>query len=118
VLFSAGTQAAYAVARNEDGTVSVEVDSMTDAPGLQAALQAAGVNAVVEYLPVGKDVPAALVRAGRRGRRNAAERGGRTSDGATRFTISGDRPARRRARDYDADRARRRAGPWHRLGRG
>lgn len=53
-LLSAGTQAAYAVTTNADGTVTVEIDSLTDAAGLQAKLQAAGVNAVVEYLPAGK----------------------------------------------------------------
>jgi hypothetical protein len=53
-FLSAGTQAAYAVTKNADGTVTVEVDSLTDAAGLQSALQAAGVNAVVEYLPAGK----------------------------------------------------------------
>ncbi len=54
VFLSAGTQAAYAVTKNADGTVTVQVDSFSDAPGLEAALQAAGVNAVVQYLPEGK----------------------------------------------------------------
>lgn len=54
VFLSAGTQAAYAVTKNDDGTVTVEIDSLSDAAGLQAKLQAAGVNAVVEYLPAGK----------------------------------------------------------------
>jgi hypothetical protein len=90
-VLSAGTQAAYAVTRNADGTVTVEVDSMTDAAGLQAKLQAAGVNAVVEYLPEGKAckqpwfTPAGVGAAGKT-RGSEVER---TSDGATRFTISG-----------------------------
>ena len=54
LVLSAGTQAAYAVTRNADGTVTVEIDSLSDAAGLQAQLQAAGVNAVVQYLPEGK----------------------------------------------------------------
>lgn len=54
VLLSTGTQAAYAVTKNADGTVTVEIDSLSDAAGLQAKLQAAGVNAVVQYLPEGK----------------------------------------------------------------
>jgi hypothetical protein len=54
LVLSAGTQAAYAVTKNADGTVTVEIDSLSDAAGLQAELQAAGVNAVVEYLPPGK----------------------------------------------------------------
>jgi hypothetical protein len=94
-FLSAGTQAAYAVTKNADGSVSVEVDSLTDAAGLQAALQAAGVNAVVEYLPAGKMckqpwfTPAGAGAAG--GMRQSDV--GRTGDGATRFTISGNLPA-------------------------
>jgi hypothetical protein len=53
-FLSAGTQAAYAVTKNADGTVTVEIDSMTDAAGLQEKLRAVGVNAVVQYLPEGK----------------------------------------------------------------
>ena len=53
-LLTAGTQAAYAVTRNADGTITVEIDSLTDAAGLEAKLRAAGVSAVVEYLPAGK----------------------------------------------------------------
>lgn len=54
LVLSPGTQAAYAVTRNADGSVTVEIDSMTDAAGLQSKLEAAGVNAVVAYLPAGK----------------------------------------------------------------
>jgi hypothetical protein len=54
VVLPAGTQAAYAVTKNADGTVTVQIDSMSDAAGLEAKLQAAGVNAVVQYLPEGK----------------------------------------------------------------
>ena len=53
-LLSAGAPGAYAVTRNANGTVTVEIDSLQDAAGLQAKLKAAGVNAVVEYLPAGK----------------------------------------------------------------
>lgn len=91
VLFlSAGTQAAYAVTKDADGTVTVEIESLTDAAGLQAKLQAVGVNAVVQYLPVGKMckppwfTPAGHDAAG--GTRQS--RVGRTSDGAVSFTIS------------------------------
>jgi hypothetical protein len=95
VVLSAGTQAAYAVTRNADGTITVEIDSLTDAAGLQAKLQEAGVNAVVEYLPAGKMcrqpwfTPAGA--AARGGMQQSSV--GRTADGATQFTISGDRPA-------------------------
>jgi hypothetical protein len=93
-FLSAGTQAAYAVTKNADGTVTVEIDSLQDAAGLQAKLQAAGVKAVVEYLPAGKMckrpwfTPAGAGAAG--GMRESEV--GRTSDGVTRFTISGDLP--------------------------
>jgi len=94
-LLTAGTQAAYAVTKNADGSVTVEIDSLTDAAGLQAKLQAAGVNAVVEYLPAGKMckqpwfTPLGADAAG-------ATHGsavGKTADGATSFTISGDLPS-------------------------
>jgi hypothetical protein len=95
-FFSAGTQAAYAVTTNSDGSVTVEIDSLTDAAGLQAKLQAAGVNAVVEYLPLGKMckqpwfTPAGP--GGGRGEQRSSVGGGRDG-GMTTFTISGDRPA-------------------------
>jgi hypothetical protein len=53
VVLSTGTQAAYAVTENADGTVTVEIDSLSDAAGLEAKLQSAGVDAVVQYLPAG-----------------------------------------------------------------
>ena len=95
LLLSAGTQAAYAVTRNSDGSVTVEIDSLTDAAGLQAKLQAAGVNAVVEYLPEGKMcrqpwfTPAGHA-AGVGTQSGSVER---NDDGSTSFTISGDLPA-------------------------
>jgi hypothetical protein len=94
-FLSAGTQAAYAVTKNADGTVTVEIDSLSDAAGLQAKLQAAGLNAVVQYLPAGKAckqpwfTPAGVGAAG--GTRGSEV--GRTSDGTTRFTISGNVPS-------------------------
>jgi hypothetical protein len=93
LFFSSGTQSADAVTRSADGTVTVEVDSMTDASGLEAALAAAGVNAVVEYLPAGKMCERPwFTPAGRAGGMQQSEVG-RTSDGATRFSISGNQPA-------------------------
>jgi len=91
-FLSAGTQAAYAVTKNADGTVTVEIDSLSDSAGLQAKLRAAGVNAVVQYLAVGKIckqpwfTPARVDGAGG----THGSEVGRTSDGGTRFTISGD----------------------------
>jgi hypothetical protein len=93
-LLSAGTQAAYAVTKNADGSVTVEVDSLTDAAGLQSALEAAGVNAVVEYLPEGKMCQQPwFTPAGRLGGTYNRSGTGPTADGQTRFTISGDMPA-------------------------
>ncbi|HVS86025.1 MAG TPA: hypothetical protein VHD91_10365 [Gaiellaceae bacterium] len=54
VLLSSGAKAAYAVTNDGNGTVTVEIDSLSDAAGLEAALDAQGVNAVVQYLPEGK----------------------------------------------------------------
>jgi len=93
-FLSTGTQAAYAVTKNADGSVTVEIDSLTDAAGLQAKLEASGVKAVVEYLPAGKmckrpwftpegHVPGEMQQSSV----------GRTGDGSIRFTISGERPA-------------------------
>jgi len=53
-LLTGGGSAAYAVTRNDDGSVSVEVASLEDAAGLQQKLRDAGVPAVVQYIPPGK----------------------------------------------------------------
>jgi hypothetical protein len=45
---------AWAVDRNPDGTVTVWIDSLSDAAGLQRKLNEAGVPALVQYLPPGK----------------------------------------------------------------
>jgi hypothetical protein len=98
LLFSAGTQAAYAVTKDADGSVTVEIDSLRDAAGLQAKLQEAGVKTVVEYLPEGKVcqrpwfTPAGAGVGGNSGGTRKSEVGP-TSDGTIRFTISGNRPA-------------------------
>lgn len=92
-FFSAGTQPAYAVTKNADGTISVEIDSLTDAAGLQAKLQAAGVNAVVEYLPQGKMCRQPwFTPAGHVAGETQQSSVGPAGDGAIRFTISGDHP--------------------------
>jgi FlaG/FlaF family flagellin (archaellin) len=94
-VLSAGTQAAYAVTKNADGSITVQIDSLTDAAGLQAKLQAAGVNAVVEYLPSGKMCKQPwFTPAGAPAAANGVQQSsvGRNGDGTTSFTISGDRP--------------------------
>jgi hypothetical protein len=45
---------AWAVDRNPNGTVTVRIDSLSDAAGLQRKLNEAGVPALVQYLPRGK----------------------------------------------------------------
>jgi hypothetical protein len=45
---------AWAVDRNPNGTVTVRIDSLSDAAGLQRQLNDAGVPALVQYLPPGK----------------------------------------------------------------
>lgn len=62
LLVSAGgddTTAAYAVEPQGDGMVSVEIRSLSDAEGLEKALDEAGVPASVNYLPVGEVCAAA-----------------------------------------------------------
>ncbi len=46
--------AAYAVEAQDDGSVTVQIHKLEDADGLEAKLRAAGVPAVVKYLPIGK----------------------------------------------------------------
>jgi hypothetical protein len=94
VVLSAGTQAAYAVTKNADGTVTVQIDSMSDAAGLEAKLQAAGVNAVVEYLPEGKTCEQPWYTPLGHPLGGTTESGvQRLSDGGVSFTLSANIPA-------------------------
>lgn len=98
-LVSGGPAAAYAVNKNDDGTVTVEISSLTDAAGLQQKLRDAGINAVVQYLPPGKACkqPWPTSTPGTPsspGGQSGALRGGVEHTGdRTRFTISNDLPA-------------------------
>jgi hypothetical protein len=58
VIGTGGTPAAYAVEPGSGGTVTVSIHQLSDAAGLQQALQAAGVDAVVDYDPTGTCTPA------------------------------------------------------------
>lgn len=49
-----GASPAYAVESHGDGSVTVTVSSVRDAAGLQQKLAAAGIRAVVDYVPAGK----------------------------------------------------------------
>jgi hypothetical protein len=48
-----GPRAAYAVTANVDGTVTVDINALRDAKGLERKLRQAGIPAVVQYLPPG-----------------------------------------------------------------
>jgi hypothetical protein len=95
-VLSAGTPTAYAVTKNADGSITVQIDSLTDAAELQAKLQAAGVNAVVEYLPAGKMcrqpwfTPTGAHAAAYGEMQQSTV--GRNGDATACFTISGDHP--------------------------
>jgi hypothetical protein len=92
-FLSAGAQAAYAVTKNTDGSVTVEIDSLTDAAGLEAKLASVGVKAVVQYLPEGKMCRQPwYTPAGPAGGSRGSEVGS-TGSGDISFTITGDRPA-------------------------
>jgi hypothetical protein len=54
LLVAGGSSAAYAVDAHSDGSVTVTINSLKDASGLQHKLAAAGIKAVVDYLPSGK----------------------------------------------------------------
>jgi hypothetical protein len=100
-LVSGGAAPAYAVNKNDDGTVTVEISSLSDAAGLERKLRDAGIPAVVQYLPPGKackqpwpggtPAPGSLSSPGGK----QAIKGGveHTAGGSTRFTISKDIPA-------------------------
>jgi hypothetical protein len=53
-LVSGGAAPAYAVSKNDDGTVTVEISSLSDAAGLERKLREAGIPAIVQYVPPGK----------------------------------------------------------------
>jgi hypothetical protein len=94
IVLSASTQAAYAVTKNADGTVTVEIDSLTDAAGLQSKLQAAGVNAVVQYLPVGKACRQPWFSPLGHSPGGTTQSGGEhLANGGVSFTLSADIPA-------------------------
>jgi hypothetical protein len=49
-----GRSPAYAVTENQDGSVTVQINSIEDADGLEQKLEDAGVPAAVHFLPPGK----------------------------------------------------------------
>jgi hypothetical protein len=96
-FLSGGASPAYAVSTNDDGTVTVEIGSLSDAAGLESKLRDAGIRAVVQYLPRGKACkqPWFTLASPEHGPgHEAAIKGGveHTSDGHTRFTIGEHHP--------------------------
>jgi hypothetical protein len=57
VVIAGGTQAAYAIESHPDGSVTVHIASLSDAAGLQAALRARGIPAIVDYSATCRSVP-------------------------------------------------------------
>lgn len=92
-FLSGGAQPAYAVTANGDGTVTVEINSLRDAAGLQRKLREAGVRAVVQYLPPGKTCrqPWYTPATSERGPSSGEIQEG--VGGETRFTIDAPLPA-------------------------
>jgi hypothetical protein len=93
-----GAASAYAVTTNDDGTVSVEINSLSDAAGLESKLREAGIPAVVRYLEPGKTCKQPWFTPASPQDRSPGEpgiKGGvvHTGDGHTRFTISKNLPA-------------------------
>jgi hypothetical protein len=72
---------AWAVNRNADGTVTVEIDSLSDAAGLERKLNEAGVPALVQYLPPGKTCAGADVAASEEAGSHIAGVSGRVTHG-------------------------------------
>jgi len=67
---------AWAVTPNGDGTVTVRIEALSDAAGLERQLREAGIPAIVQYLPVGKkcaDPPAGSPLPGEFGWTKAAD---------------------------------------------
>lgn len=96
-LLTGGAAPAYAVSTNDDGTVTVEINSLTDAAGLESELREAGIRAVVEYLPPGKTCKQPWYTPVSQDHGPGHERATtreveHTSDGDTRFTIGKHHP--------------------------
>jgi hypothetical protein len=97
---SGGAAPAYAVNKNDDGTVTVEINSLSDAAGLRQKLRDAGISAVVQYLPPGKackqpwptPAPGTPSSPGG-GEKPAITSGVEHTPDHTRFTISNNLPA-------------------------
>jgi hypothetical protein len=88
-----GATPAYAVSANDDGSVTVEINSLSDAAGLQNKLREAGINAVVQYLPPGKACKQPWFTEAAPLSSDEIKGGIEHEGGSTRFTISKNLPA-------------------------
>jgi hypothetical protein len=94
LLLSGGAQPAYAVTPNGDGTVTVTINSLRDASGLEQKLREAGVPAVVTYLPSGKACRQPwFTPAGHAGLGEMRSSSGGRPGGPTTFTVGSNLPA-------------------------
>lgn len=95
-----GASSAYAVDAGSDGAVHVTIANLSDATGLQRALEAAGIKAVVDYTPAGKScvqprgkssmVSGVVVAAAPHGADGAAAGAGVQVDGKVRVAAGSD----------------------------
>jgi hypothetical protein len=95
-FLSGGAAPAYAVTDNGDGTVTVQINSLRDAAGLQQKLREDGIPAVVQYLPWGKACRQPwFTPAGPRVHHAMRTSTGTSAmaDGPTTFTVPSDLPA-------------------------
>lgn len=85
---SGGVAPAFAVDRQANGDVSVTINQLSDAHGLQSRLRAAGINAEVDYTPAGKACRQPRGRVAPPSSGGPAVAGVRVAGGSTTFTIS------------------------------
>jgi hypothetical protein len=85
---SGGVAPAFAVDRQADGDVSVKINQLSDAQGLQSQLRAAGINAEVDYTPAGKACRQPRGRTASPPNVGPGVAGVRVNGGSTTFTVS------------------------------
>ena len=85
---SGGVAPAFAVDRRANGDVSVTINQLSDAHGLQSQLRAAGINAEVDYTPAGKACRQPRGRIAPPSSGGPGVAGVRANGGSTTFTIS------------------------------
>ena len=85
---SGGVAPAFAVERQANGDVSVTINQLSDAQGLQSQLRAGGINAEVDYTPAGKACRQPRGRTAPPSSSGPGVAGVRVNGGSTTFTIS------------------------------